>query len=416
MSKMNQSFETWSFDGPCTEMEWTELVSASLSVTADTNGWDDADLVIVGVFAPKQEDGDDDGDEKEEETSTVALSGGAKSLDEKLSGALSQIMLENAKEFKHGAEVGSSTATLRVVSNGKSCRFVAMGLGTEPSEDDDDNARIGVGFAIGKGIASKCDSEKKAVSVKMLLPAGFGCESSTLTDISSSFYATLYSDNRYRTGKNIKRPAEDLKSVLLVSEGTIVDRCSDAIDDGKKLAAGIHMAKDIVNAPHNVLNSLSLADTARRIAEESDGTLTCTILGKKECEARGMGAYLGVARASETDPQFIHITYTPPDKVFTKRVGVVGKGLLFDTGGYNIKTSMMELMKFDCGGSAAVLGASFRTETMFVSRLGIFRVSLKSIFRKDPTTRRVLRNSVTEILTRCFFSRTFKGLRERWPP
>jgi len=42
----------------------------------------------------------------------------------------------------------------------------------------------------------------------------------------------------------------------------------------------------------------------------------------------------------------------------SKKIGAVGKGLLFDTGGYNIKTGMMELMKFDCGGSAAVLGAA----------------------------------------------------------
>ena len=41
-----------------------------------------------------------------------------------------------------------------------------------------------------------------------------------------------------------------------------------------------------------------------------------------------------------------------------KKIGLVGKGLLFDTGGYNIKTAMMELMKFDCGGAAAVLGAA----------------------------------------------------------
>jgi hypothetical protein len=44
--------------------------------------------------------------------------------------------------------------------------------------------------------------------------------------------------------------------------------------------------------------------------------------------------------------------------VVHKKVGIVGKGLLFDTGGYNIKTGMMELMKFDCGGAAAVLGAA----------------------------------------------------------
>ena len=40
-------------------------------------------------------------------------------------------------------------------------------------------------------------------------------------------------------------------------------------------------------------------------------------------------------------------------RTLRKKVGIVGKGLLFDTGGYNIKTAMMELMKFDCGGSAA---------------------------------------------------------------
>jgi len=71
-----------------------------------------------------------------------------------------------------------------------------------------------------------------------------------------------------------------------------------------------------------------------------------------------MGAYLGVARGSETEPQFIHLTYTPPSGTVNRKVGVVGKGLLFDTGAYNIKTQMMELMKFDCGGSAAVLGAA----------------------------------------------------------
>jgi leucyl aminopeptidase len=44
--------------------------------------------------------------------------------------------------------------------------------------------------------------------------------------------------------------------------------------------------------------------------------------------------------------------------VKSRKVGIVGKGLLFDTGGYNIKTAGMELMKFDCGGAAAVLGAA----------------------------------------------------------
>ena len=44
--------------------------------------------------------------------------------------------------------------------------------------------------------------------------------------------------------------------------------------------------------------------------------------------------------------------------LYRRKLGIVGKGLLFDTGGYNIKTGMMELMKFDCGGAAAVFGAA----------------------------------------------------------
>ncbi|EED90433.1 predicted protein [Thalassiosira pseudonana CCMP1335] len=74
-----------------------------------------------------------------------------------------------------------------------------------------------------------------------------------------------------------------------------------------------------------------------------------------------MGAYLGVARGSEAEPQFIHLTYKPKSGDIKKKVGIVGKGLLFDTGGYNIKVAMMELMKFDCGGAAAVLGAARAT-------------------------------------------------------
>jgi leucyl aminopeptidase len=73
-----------------------------------------------------------------------------------------------------------------------------------------------------------------------------------------------------------------------------------------------------------------------------------------------MGAFLGVARGSETEPQFIHLIYHAQGGRHrtAKKIGVVGKGLLFDTGGYNTKTSMMELMKFDCGGAAAVFGAA----------------------------------------------------------
>jgi leucyl aminopeptidase len=324
MSKMDQSFKTWSFDEACTTMAWTDVSEASLSVVSKSDNWEeDADLVVVGVFAPKKDESEDK-DKTEHEDPTVELSGAAKDLDEKLGGALSNVMLENAKAFKNGASAGSVTPTLRLFKDGKSQRVVVIGLGI--LDEEKDHALAGVGSALGKALATTCNAEKKVKTTKVLLPESVGSNASLVKDFSTTFFSTLYSDNRFRTKDNKDTPAEDLETLTIVSEGSSVDGVDEALDAGKKLASGIHMTKDIVNAPHNVLNSLSLADTAKRIAEGSDGSLKCEILGKEECEERGMGAYIGVARGSETPPQFIHLTYTPSDGVVHKKVGVVGKG------------------------------------------------------------------------------------------
>ena len=86
------------------------------------------------------------------------------------------------------------------------------------------------------------------------------------------------------------------------------------------------------------------------------------VLEKAECEALGMGSYLGVSEASDEPPKFIHMTYRAPGSTAgIKVIALVGKGLTFDSGGYNLKAgpgSMIEMMKFDMGGAAATLGAA----------------------------------------------------------
>ena len=351
-----QPFTTWTFDEHCKEMEFSSVSSASMSISTDVSLADDADLVIVGVYGPKKNDEEEATKEDDTVVPEPTLSGMAKELDEKYGGALTDVMVENYKEFQHGAKAGGVTPTLRLVSEGgkKAKKIILLGLGSEGKDIED-------GFVgkIGSTIASKCDGEKKIKKCAVILPSGFNMDDAPMKDMSTEFYASLYSDNRYRTKDKVKKMAEDLETVTIISEGSVkMSDATAALDIGKALATGIFMTKDIVNAPHNVLNSESLANVARKIAEDSNGTIKCTILGKEECEKRGMGAYLGVARGSETEPQFIHLTYTPKSGNVNKKVGIVGKGLLFDTGGYNIKTAMMELMKFDCGGSAAVLGAA----------------------------------------------------------
>lgn len=99
-------------------MEWNEVVDTTLSVAAaDKSAVQDSDLIMVGVYAPaKDDDEDDDEEEKEEEEPEVSLSGMAKEIDDSLGGALSELMKDNAKEFKHGAQAGSTTPTARVIS------------------------------------------------------------------------------------------------------------------------------------------------------------------------------------------------------------------------------------------------------------------------------------------------------------
>mmetsp|Transcript_29377 Transcript_29377/g.45031 ORF Transcript_29377/g.45031 Transcript_29377/m.45031 type:complete len:556 (+) Transcript_29377:26-1693(+) len=356
---IERPFQSWTFDEPCDTMEFSEVSTATLLSTTEENSADEADLVIVGIVAPKSSEDEEEEESKDDENEEVdvTLTGAALKLDESLGGAITELMKESHKTFKNGAKAGSTTAAIRLVAPGsKTKKYILMGMGKEGAKSLE-----GIGSKIGKAIATACDGEKKIQSCAVILPDDAVASNRTVvySEIASSFYSSLYSDNRYRTGDKVKKMAEDLTSVSLVNSELPGDSgIESAIEEGKKIAKGIFMTKDIVNSPHNVLNSVSLANAAKRIAKESNGRIKCTVLDKKECEKRGMGSYLGVARGSETEPQFIHMTYTPKNKTVKHKLGVVGKGLLFDTGGYNIKTAMMELMKFDCGGSAAVLGAA----------------------------------------------------------
>ena len=144
------------------------------------------------------------------------------------------------------------------------------------------------------------------------------------------------------------------------------DLLKQALQEAYATAAGVTLTKQLVAAPPNVVTPTALASTAIAIADEFPETMTVKILEEAECRALGMGAYLGVSEASDEPPKFIHLTYTPvgSDAGKLKKVAIVGKGLTFDSGGYNIKAgagSMIEMMKFDMGGSGATVSYTHLT-------------------------------------------------------
>ena len=152
-----------------------------------------------------------------------------------------------------------------------------------------------------------------------------------------------------------------LKTVTVSSPaGADAAGVADALAEGAATASGVTLTKQLVAAPPNVVTPTALAETASEIAAAFPETMSVKILEEAECRAMGMGAFLGVSEASDEPPKFIHLTYTPAGG-YEKKVAVVGKGLTFDSGGYNIKAgagSMIEMMKFDMGGAGATLGAA----------------------------------------------------------
>jgi leucyl aminopeptidase len=101
---------------------------------------------------------------------------------------------------------------------------------------------------------------------------------------------------------------------------------------------------------------MSLADRARTMAAEQG--LEFEVLDRDRMQQLGMGSLLGVAQGSAAPPALIVLRYRPPAAKASDHLGIVGKGVTFDTGGISIKPSEgMENMKYDMAGGAAAIGA-----------------------------------------------------------
>lgn len=136
---------------------------------------------------------------------------------------------------------------------------------------------------------------------------------------------------------------------------TLKDKASlkEAVKVGKILAEAQNFTRDLVNEPANVINTVQFAQIAEDLAKRYGFEIN--IYDEKQIEEMGMGAYLAVAKGSENPPRFIHITYRPKNP--KGEYAIVGKGLMFDSGGLNIKTGdFMRWMKTDKSGACAVLG------------------------------------------------------------
>jgi leucyl aminopeptidase len=127
-----------------------------------------------------------------------------------------------------------------------------------------------------------------------------------------------------------------------------------SFDTARAQVVGVEFAKEWANRPGNHATPTLLADAAKKLGRRP--RIKTDVLGPKQVEALGMGAFLAVAQGSAQPLRFIVMQYSGAGREEAPVV-LVGKGITFDTGGISLKPAAeMDEMKFDMGGAASVLG------------------------------------------------------------
>lgn len=172
--------------------------------------------------------------------------------------------------------------------------------------------------------------------------------------IAEGMTLATYRFDRYRTEKREELPPPLQEVWFLVDKQPQINDVEQGIAEALATCRGVLLARDLVNLPGNVKSPEYLAQQARAIANETG--LKCTVLGQKELEEEGLGALLGVAQGSVREPRLIVLEYRGGHDN-ARPVALIGKGVVFDSGGISLKPSeKMDEMKMDMGGGASVLG------------------------------------------------------------
>lgn len=268
----------------------------------------DADVIVIGV-------------EKDQE-----LEGAAADFDDATGGLLSKLI--QRKEITGAA---NSVTTIHAPHGIKAPLVVVVGLG-----DDLDDPSISFKAA---GSAAKHAATKQRRSVAFYL------DMLQIDDAVCGSIVGCHGQDLYRKDKNIF-PFEQL--IWCTDDETDVRR-------GEILAAGVNLTRRLVNLPASEIYPETFVAECEHVAEHFD--IELEVWDQDRLESEGCGALLAVAKGSDRPPRLAILTYLagPDDQA---PLGIVGKGVTFDSGGLSLKPSESMLdMKCDMAGAATVLGA-----------------------------------------------------------
>ena len=288
------------------------------------------DCVVVGVFEGRK------------------LSEAAVALDRASDGYLANILRAGDMDGKPG-----STLLLHSVPGIAAARVLLVGLGKE-RELNEPHYRKALRAsikALGNLQAAEAATFLAEVPVKK-------------RDVSwrVAQMVEIAEDSTYCFGRFKSKPADSKKGVaklqVHVAHKDEVTAGEAGLKQGKALASGVSLAKDLGNLAPNYCTPTYLAEQAKSLVK-SHG-LQVEVLEQADIEKLGMGSFLGVTKGSVQPPKLIVLQHKKGKKN-QKPVVLVGKGITFDTGGISLKPGAdMDEMKYDMCGAASVLG-TFKT-------------------------------------------------------
>ena len=178
----------------------------------------------------------------------------------------------------------------------------------------------------------------------------------------------------YRFRKHMSKEPEngDVQEFLIIERDEAkLAQLEKGRDVGRVTAESVTFARDMINEPANFMTPSVMADIARKLADECG--LELTVLERAQMKELGMGGLLGVSQGSHQDPKFIVMSYRG-DAGSRKTVGLVGKGITFDSGGISLKPAEdMGDMKGDMAGGATVM-ATIRAVGKLKPRINVTAV------------------------------------------
>jgi leucyl aminopeptidase len=254
-------------------------------------------------------------------------------------------------EFAHvpGADDASSDYKSRTLLRpGNPKRVLIVGLGSI-EELDDERVRVAAALAAREARSSK------ARSLAWRLPVNGEVESaeSKVADVVAGTILASYRFDRFKTGEDDEPPPQ-LERVT-ISVARFSQRLADEAEAARIAAEAANRARELQQLPSNVVTPSYLAARAEQLASEHPG-LSTEVMGREEIARRGMGGLEAVAKGSIEEPKLIAMRYAGGGEGGI--LGLVGKGVTFDTGGISIKpAAQMHEMKMDMSGAAAVLEA-----------------------------------------------------------